>query len=138
MDEQSPKKLERSSVYCGPRQRAIFFLLVFTLFLASSVFAQSMLEVQWKGSYLNVVAQSVPLSQVLQEVARATGVEIQGLEGLEEQVSVSFSGLSLREGLKNLLEQVNHVILEKASPQGGTQPFLVQVFGRGDSLRRGR
>ena len=131
MNEQSPKKLERSSVYCGPRQLAILFLLVLTLFLAPSVFAEPVLEVEWKGSYLNVVAESVPLSQVLQEVARTTGLEIQGLEGLEEDVSVRFSGLSLREGLKNLLEQVNHVILEKASPRGGTQPFLVQIFGRG-------
>jgi hypothetical protein len=88
------------------------------------------LTVEYKEGNLGVAAEKVPLAQVLQEVARQTGIEVQGLERLQEEVSVGFSGLPLSEGLQKLLTPVNYLILEQASSQGGTRPAQVLVFGR--------
>jgi hypothetical protein len=106
------------------------FLLLVTLFVASSTRAQAPLTVEWKEGRLGVTAERVPLAQILQAVARRTGVEIRGLEGLQEKVSVHFANLPLREGLQKLLTPVNYFLLEKTAPRGGTQSTLVLVSGR--------
>jgi hypothetical protein len=105
------------------------------LFLTSLVFvaradAQTRLTVEWQAGRLSVSAERAPLAQVLQEVAHRTGIEVQGLDGLQESVSVRFSDLPLSEGLEKLLAQINYAILERPSPQGGTQPDLVVISTR--------
>jgi hypothetical protein len=75
-----------------------------------------------------VSAERTPLAHILQEIARQTGMEIRGLEGLQEPVSVHFSGLSLNEGLQKL--QVNSFIVWETLPQRGTRPVLTLVFRR--------
>ena len=87
-------------------------------------------QVEWEEGRLSVVAEMTPLSEILREVSRRTGLEVRGLEGLQEKVSARFSGLSLREGLEKLLARVNYVLLEEISPQGRRQPALAWVFGR--------
>ena len=113
-----------------PGKRLIFAVLSCLLFLASFGSAQEPLKVEWMEGRLSVTAEETPLAQVLQEVARQTGLEARGLERLQEKVSVRFSSLSLREGLQKLLAYVNYVILEKKSFQGDTQPVLVLASGR--------
>jgi len=78
-----------------------------------------------------VSAEQVPLFQLLQEVALRTGMEVRGLEGLREKVSVHFVHLSLHAGLQQLLVGMNYLLLERKIPQGGIQPTLALVFRRG-------
>jgi hypothetical protein len=113
---------------CPYRAATIISLLV-TFFVVPSPRAQAPFTVAWQEGRLSVTAEGVPLAQVLQEVARRTGVEIQGLEGVQEKVSVRFVHLPLRDGLQTLLTRVNYFLSEKAAPRGGTQPALVLLSG---------
>jgi HEAT repeat protein len=108
--------------------RAFPTLLLLTLFLVSSTPTHASLQVEWTEGHLSVNAEEIPLAQILQEVARQTGMEIRGLGGLQEQVSVHFVGLSLPQGLQKL--SVNFAIVWETSPQGDPQPVLVLIFGR--------
>lgn len=113
-----------------PGRSGISAIVFCPLFLVTVAWAQEALQVEWKEGRLSVTAEETPLSQVLQEVARQTGLEARGLERLEEKVSVRFASLPLREGLQKLLASVNYVILEKKSSQGDTRPVLVLASGR--------
>ena len=103
-------------------------LLLFTLFLVSSASAHTPLHVEWREERLSVSAEKEPLAQILHEVARQTGMEIRGLEGLQEQVSVRFAGLPLQEGLQKL--SVNYLVVWQTSPQRGWRPVLSLVSRR--------
>ncbi len=127
---QSKQTSKRFPVRPVPGKPLIFAVLFCPLSLASFGSAQEPLKVEWMEGRLSVTAEETPLAQVLQEVARQTGLEARGLERLQEKVSVRFSSLSLREGLQKLLAYVNYVILEKKSFQGDTQPVLVLASGR--------
>jgi len=127
---QSKQTSKRFPIRSVPGERLIFAVLSCLLLLASFGSAQEPLKVEWMEGRLSVTAEETPLAQVLQEVARQTGLEARGLERLQEKVSVRFSSLSLREGLQKLLAYVNYVILEKKSFQGDTQPVLVLASGR--------
>jgi len=127
---QSKQTSKRFPIRSVPGKRLIFAVISCLLFLASFGSAQEPLKVEWMEGRLSVTAEETPLAQVLQEVARQTGLEARGLERLQEKVSVRFSSLSLREGLQKLLAYVNYVILEKKSFQGDTQPVLVLASGR--------
>jgi hypothetical protein len=95
---------QRSMVYCGPGQRVLFSLLLLVL-LVLPASAEQGLTVEWRGESLSVSAVRVPLSRILEEVARRTGLEIRGLRELSEEVSVRFSRLPLREALDRLLPE---------------------------------
>ncbi len=125
---QSDETLKRFVVRSLPG-RSVMSAAVF-LFLATFAWAQQALKVEWKEGRLSVTAEVTPLSQVLQEVARQTGLEARGLERLQEKVSLRFSNLPFREGLQKLLASVNYVILEKKSSAGDTRPVLVLASGQ--------
>jgi len=103
---------------------------VLLLLLPTSTLAESQLAVQWKEERLSVVAEKVPLCQILREVAQQTGLQVQGGERLQEKISVHFSDLSLSEGFQRLLAHVNYIIVEKKSPRVSNQPTLALVFGQ--------
>ncbi len=132
MDVQDPAEVERGLLHLRPCRQIISFL--FTLTLLSPALAWPLLAVEWQEGSLSVIAEEAPLAKLLQEVARQTGVEVQGLEGLRAEVSVRFSGLPLEAGLRKLLAPVNYLLVEKVSPQEGTRPTLALVFTRGTPL----
>ena len=83
------------------------------------------------GSFRDVVADQAPLGRVLQEVGNLTGIEIQGLNGVQDlQVSIRLAGLTIGEALRQLLANVNHAIVEYATPKDGT-PSLTVIVGQG-------
>jgi len=98
--------------------------------LVGAATAQVPLTVEWKAARLTVSAQGIALAQILREVARRTGIEVQGLEGLQQRVSVRFADLPLREGLDKLLAQLDYAILGDLSTEGGKRPARVVVSGR--------
>lgn len=104
-------------------------LPTFIFLVAASALAQAPLTVAWKDKQLSVNAEQVPLAQILQEVAHQTGLEIQGLEGLHNEVSLRFSALPLGPGLQQLLVPVNYFLVEKTVPTGNAQPVLLVITG---------
>jgi hypothetical protein len=68
------------------------------------------------------------------EIAHRADLEVQGLDALTGEVSVSFSRLPLRDAIKRLLDGVNYLILEKEFSKGGARPVLVQVFIPGGNM----
>lgn len=90
---------------------------LFTLLLISSVLAQEALIVEFKEGRLSVIAEKSPLSQILQEISVKAGVEIQGLEGAQEKISLRFFDLPLREGFQRLLANKNYILIERNKPK---------------------
>lgn len=98
--------------------------------LVVSASARTALTVEYQNGRLSVSAEKVPLARILREVAHQTGLEIQGLESVEADVSVRFSGLPLRDGLLALLAHVNYILIKERSQQGSTRPTRALVLGR--------
>ena len=69
------------------------------------------LWVEWTAGRLSIDADGASLSAVLKEVARQTGVEIQGIEQLQHPVFPHLSAVPLAEALQKLLGEVNHAII---------------------------
>jgi hypothetical protein len=80
--------------------------------------APSRFKVVWKEGRLSVTAERASLSQVLEEIAKQTGIEIRGGEVLKTKVSAKFSSVSLGKGLHDLLGPLNYAFLEKAPAEG--------------------
>lgn len=115
---------------CGLNRVTIAIFLFVSLLIAPTAFAQELLKVEWKEGRLSVMAEKTALSQILREVARQTGLEVRGLEGLQEEVSVRFADLPLYEALRKLLDRVNSVIIGEPSRQRKPRPVRVVVFER--------
>jgi hypothetical protein len=81
---------------------------------SSSAFAQTQAKVEWNAGRLSVSAEMAPLSEILAEVARRRGIEVQGPENLQEKAFVRFSNALLLEGLENLLSGLNYTIMNKS------------------------
>jgi HEAT repeat protein len=110
--------------------RVIFSLLLLVL-LVSPASAEQRLQVEWSDESLSVVAVSVPLSRILREIAQDTGVEVRGSQDLQEEVSVRFSRLPLRQALARLLGGMNYLLLlEDTTLPGGRRSGLIWVLGR--------
>jgi hypothetical protein len=88
--------------WCAYRTTILSLSLPFSLLLlfVSKSSAEEPFTIEWKAGRLSVTAEGAPLAQVLREVARLTGVEVEGLKGLHEPVSARFANLPLREGLQ--------------------------------------
>lgn len=126
---QSQATLTRSRMDSRPYRWLFLLLLCSALFLTPFAWAGTSLKVEWKEGHLSVIAEETPLSEILREVARQTGMEIRGLEVLQERVSVNFAGLSLREGLQKL--NVDSIVVWARLPEGGTRPVRALVLRQG-------
>jgi hypothetical protein len=101
---------------------------------AGSDSAPPRFKVIWKESRLSVTAERASLSQVLAEIAKQTGLEIRGGQALKREVSASFSRVSLREGLHELLgTMMNYALLEKdrSEERGLVTPFALVLLPPG-------
>lgn len=84
------------------------------------------ITVTWRQERLSVQADKVSPARILREIARRSGIEIRGGEGLQEPVSVCFTDLPLHEGLQKLA--LNSLVLWKvAPPRSGQRPVLAMV-----------
>lgn len=91
----------------------ILLALLFTFALGLPASANPGLSVAWEAGLLSVTAEKVPLPDILTEIAHQTGLQIQGVEQLQGEVSLHFSDLPLHEGLKKLLTNVNYCFIEE-------------------------
>jgi hypothetical protein len=113
-----------------PISWTVLTALLFVFLPDAAASAEAPFTVEWKAGRLSVSAERAPLLLVLREVARQTGIEIQGLTGLHEQISVRFARLGLREAIEKLLAQRDYAILGDPSVPGGRRPARVVISGR--------
>jgi hypothetical protein len=99
--------------------------VLLALGVGSCAWAGAPLKVEWKDELLSVIAEEAPLAQILREIARQTGMDIQGIEHSQGDVSVRFSGLPLRDGLRRLLVDMNYAILEFGTFEEGTPTYAL-------------
>jgi HEAT repeat protein len=52
------------------------------------------------------------------------------MEGLQDKVTINFSGLPLPTGLEKLLMSANYVLLEKSTPHEDPHPVLLLIIGK--------
>ena len=106
----------------------LFFLAssgVFLLFPQPRCFAQKsapgaskgLIQIKAENGLLSVKLENAPLSQVLQEIARQTGVQFIGWENAEGTVTQQFENVPLDEGLKKI-SQSFIMILKKSGEEG--------------------
>jgi hypothetical protein len=101
--------------------------------------APSRFKVVWKEGRLSVTAERASLSRVLAEIARQTGLEIRGSQIPNKEVSATFSNVSLREGLHQLLDPMNYAFVEKPTSNGRAgQPSALLVIAADDEPKSGR
>jgi len=84
------------------------------------------LKVKWESGKLSLDAEAVPLSDVLLDVSRATGIEVTGAEGLSNLVSMHLVGAELFRAMRDLLLHVDYAI--KTGPQGSASPRGTRVI----------
>jgi len=113
----------------GPRFRVVG-LLTATVFLRSSplALAQSSLTVQWTEGRLSVVAHDVSLARVLREIAHQTGVEIVGLERIQQSRSIEFADKLLADGLKLLLADIDYVMAVRDPMALATRSPVIRIW----------
>ncbi len=86
--------------------------------------------VLYERGRITVVAEDVALGDVVREVGRQAGVEVQGTDDLRDSVTIRFAGASLDEALRRLLAGVSHVLVVEPTPAGGQpRPTQAHVFG---------
>jgi hypothetical protein len=86
-------------------------------------------RVSYHEGRLSVTAEAARLADVLQEVARVTGVDIEGHERLADRLSIALANLPLRDGLRRLLAVVSYVWLEEPGAGRGPGPTRILVLG---------
>lgn len=89
--------------------------------------AEAPTGIEWERERLSVTAEGTPLTDILGEIARRTGVEFRGVEAIDEPTFVRFADLPLQEALRRLLARVNYVIVTDPTPDGRTPPALVLI-----------
>lgn len=93
--------------------------------VCGSALAQQPIDVKWANERLAVRASGAPLSDVLAEVARLTGIEVVGRDKLAGLVSIDFADLAPKDALARLLSHVNYVVQERPGSDGGSARQLV-------------
>lgn len=87
------------------------------------------LRVEWKQQRLTVIAEGVPLAEVLSQIARRTGSEVEGAKRLQRRIDAQYSGLPLEEVLTRLLAGVSFAILESNAHGASGKHLTVVVLG---------
>jgi len=103
--------------------------LAVALFLPYSSFGEPPVKVEWKGGLVTVVGEKGSLCAIVQEVARQAGIEVQGVDKLQEQVSVNFSGLPLFEALQRLLKDTDYALWGVSTHPGSARSVRLVIFG---------
>ena len=91
------------------------------------------MTVVWQDGKLTVRAERAPLAAVLLSLMRRTGIEVHGLDKVDEEVSVQFAGVKLKDGLENLLARTDYVLENSRAPNGAIR-LRVLILGE----RRGQ
>jgi hypothetical protein len=104
---------------------ALALALALALASACAPVAAQDAGVQWSGGRLSVQAGNQSIGAVLKNIQSRTGIAVTSYDALSEPVVRGFDRLPLAVGLKKLLSQHNHMIIEA----GRRRPLRVYVLG---------
>jgi hypothetical protein len=89
---------------------------------------QTTFDVRWNDPRLSVKAAAAPLAEVMDEIARQTGIRVEGRDKLTGRVSAEFDSLELDKALERLLTGVNYAIRKPLSLADGEPRLIVTVM----------
>ncbi len=101
-------------------------------------------SIKFVNDRLSVKVHEVALRELLQEIARQSGLSVMFSGPLEDRVSLEFHELSLDKGLRRILRQQNFVV-EYAEPTGKERPsalprpktlWIIAKGGQDQSIQR--
>jgi hypothetical protein len=101
---------------------------VIAFLLSNSLASAQPLTVKWVDGRLSVAASDVALAEVLREVAGQTGVEIVGLDRIQESRSIEFADKLLADGLTLLLESLDYVMAIRDPMAVMTKPPAMRIW----------
>ena len=93
--------------------------------------SQSALSIQFDNDLLTVKAKDIPLQELLQEIARQSGLSVEGSGLLEDKITIQFDRLALDEGLRLILCRYSFALVYVQKAPEGTQPAVLRL----ESLR---
>lgn len=87
------------------------------------------LQVEANQSTLSIQANSVPLGEVLTAVSEKSGIVIISDEPLTQVVTCSFTGLTLEQGIMQLLENRSYALMLDAKQNAASSPQILWILG---------
>lgn len=112
-------------------KRLVLFVLALGTTASTCAYAATRpFKVEWHHQRLGVHADQVPLRELLNTVARRTGLELRGEALLEGTASVRFANRTLRDGLEALLAPFDYAMVEEQPSDDGERRVMVIIVGR--------
>src|SRR5713101_8514499 len=100
--------MSRTSCSIGFLMRfTICAALIQSLLVGAALAGAQRPVVHWRNQRLSVESAGAPVVQILAEVARQTGLRVEGADSLRRPASAYFGNLSLGESLSQLLANAN-------------------------------
>ena len=93
----------------------------------SSAEAQVRFTVNWADDRLSVRAVDAPLSDIVGDVARLTGLKVVGQDKLQGRLTVDFADLTMVDALKALLTDVNYFVQQEPEVDKGRVGLVLRV-----------
>ena len=112
------------------------YLTIFLLLLPFFSIAEAEVIYNKKEGRLSVNALNSPLTEILREVSKKTGVIIKMDSAIDNPVTVEFNDLTLEEGLKEIIMPYSYVMTFSEKLKEGKREYSVknlQVFKNGTS-----
>ena len=117
--------------------RLIFVFLILLLTSAnSSLYAESTNQnilITYKENVLSIRAKDADLKKVLFELADETNIDIQLPLSLDKKITINRSGISLNEGLKDVLKDLNYIILYSGIEDNNVLISKVIIFQKSNT-----
>ena len=115
----------------------IFIFLALHLTIASSsIYAQSnspKMLISYKNDLLSISTKDADLKKVLFELADETNIDIQLPLSLDKKITINRSGISLNEGLKDILKDLNYIILYSGIEDNNVLISKVIIFQKSNT-----
>jgi HEAT repeats len=121
------RPIHRSGQKLFQRRMLIISAVLFATSLCAA--SQAHFRVEWKQQRLSLTAEDVPVWEVLSEVARKTGVEVQGARALRQSANLRFTNLPLRDAFEKILAGVSFAFVESPTATGSVSHLTVMVLG---------
>src|SRR5216683_5531260 len=121
--------MSRTSCSIGFLMRfTICAALIQSLLVGAALAGAQRPVVHWRNQRLSVESAGAPVVKILAEVARETGLRVEGADAQRQPADVHFANLSLSKALPQLLVNVNFALVERSC--GRNSPcFTLIVLG---------
>jgi len=120
--------MEKNNSWIAVLSCVVALCLVFVSYARTAAQAGE-ISLDFRGKTCSANVDQVPLRQVLDRIKKERGVWYKAWStsqpALDEEISVHFEGLPIKEGMERLLSDVNHTLVFEGSRLVG-----VMIFGK--------